>query len=323
MMKEKLNAEQYDPFARGVFSVGVRDMNPFDERRNRRFPCSVWHPAEQGDYPLIIYSHPSGGNRRSATFLCEHLASHGYVVAALDHSEVFAAELARKAVETDEQKAARQAAWIANRVPDVRFLLDYFLRGEALEAKVKVDGGRVGIVGHSFGGWTALAATEADERIRAVVALAPGGSSETKQGMLKLKLNFSWRRDVPTLYLVAEKDSSLPLAGMRELFERTPATKRMLVLRRADHMHFMDNVEELHEAVRAMELPEELSWLKKEMLPISQLCSGAEAQMFARGLALCHMDAVLKQSEAAQKFLRGDLEAELARRGVEAFAHQT
>src|SRR5260370_10139773 len=28
------------------------------------------------------------------------------------------------------------------------------------------------------------------------------------------------------------------------------AAKRMVILRRADHMHFMDNVEQLHEAVR-------------------------------------------------------------------------
>ena len=38
--------------------------------------------------------------------------------------------------------------------------------------------------------------------------------------------------------------------GMYEVFERVPATKRMVILRRADHMHFMDNVEQLHEAVR-------------------------------------------------------------------------
>ena len=137
-----------------------------------------------------------------------------------------------------------------------------------------------------------------------------------------MKLTFNWGRDVPTLYLVAENDVSLPLEGMYEIFDRTPATKRMLILRRADHMHFMDNVEELHEAVRGMQFPDELSWLPLEMLPMSQLCSGAEAQLFVRGLTLCQMDAVLKRLEEAERFLRGDLEAELAARGVEAIAHQ-
>src|SRR5205085_6798151 len=121
--------------------------------------------AQPGTYPLIIYSHPSGGNRRAATFLCTHLSSHGYVVAALDHSEVVAAELARKGVESDEQRAARQQAWIANRVPDIRFLLDHLLDGATLDSDTNVDPTRIGIVGHSFGGWTALAAPEVERRI--------------------------------------------------------------------------------------------------------------------------------------------------------------
>jgi dienelactone hydrolase len=348
----------YDPFVRGRFPVGVRAIRAFDAARDRLFPCEVWYPAaaqhasqdiapstqdfytaapgetkrsqtavrdaasQSGTYPLIIYSHPSGGNRRSATFLCTHLSSHGYLVAALDHSEAVATELARKIDETDEQRAARQEAWIANRVPDIRFLLDHLLSGAAWDAEVKVDANRIGIVGHSFGGWTALAAIEVERRLRAVVALAPGGSSQPKPGMLKVKLDFAWDRDVPTLYLVAENDTSLPLDGMYELFDRTPATKRMVVLRRADHMHFMDNVEELHESVRAMQFPGELAWLPKEMRPMSELCSGAEAHLFVRGLTLCQMDAILKRCEEAQKFLADDLEAELALRGVEAFVRQ-
>jgi pimeloyl-ACP methyl ester carboxylesterase len=51
-------------------------------------------------------------------------------------------------------------------------------------------------------------------------------------------------------FLVADNDVCLPLDGMYEIFDRIPAAKRMVVLRHADHMHFMDNVEQLHEAVR-------------------------------------------------------------------------
>ena len=352
------SADEYDPFVRGRFPVGVRAIRAFDAARDRLFPCEVWYPAatqhagqdiatatqdfytvppgdatrsqtavrdaagQPGNFPLVVYSHPSGGNRRSATFLCTHLSSHGYVIAALDHSEVVAAELARRVDETEEQRAARQEAWIANRVPDIRFLLDHLLNGAAWNSEAKLDGGRIGIVGHSFGGWTALAAIEVERRISAVVALAPGGSSQPKPGMLKVKLDFAWTRNVPTLYLVAENDTSLPLAGMRELFDRTPATKRMFILRRADHMHFMDEVEELHESVRGMQFPGELAWLPKEMRPMAELCSGAEAHLFVRGLTLCQMDASLKRLEEAQRFLASDLEAELAERGVEAFASQ-
>lgn len=350
--------DPYDPFIRGQFPVGVGTIQALDTVRNRLFPCEIWYPAaakhagqdiaretedyftvpprdiprsqmavrnaavQPGTYSLIIFSHPSGGNRRAATFLCTHLSSHGYVVAALDHSEVVAVELARKDGETDEQKTARVEAWIASRVPDIRFLLGHLLNGVAWNSEARLDPTRIGIVGHSFGGWAALAATDVESRIGAVVALAPGGSSQPKTGILKVKLSFTWGRDVPTLYLVAENDTSLPLAGMYEIFERTPATRRMVILRRADHMHFMDNVEEMHETVRAMAFPAELAWLPKEMLPIAELCSGEQAHLFVRGLTLCHMDAVLRRQEEAQRFLAGDMEAELALRGVDVIVHQ-
>jgi predicted dienelactone hydrolase len=295
----------YDPFEPGPFSVGVHATEAFDPARDRRFPCEIWSPEAAGTFPLIVYSHPSRSHRRAATFLCTHLASHGYVVAAMDHSESVAPELAPREGETVEQKNARWDAVIAGRVPDIRVLLDHLHAEQA------------GIVGHSFGGWTALAAPEVEPRIAAVVALAPGGSSQPKPGILPVTLTFAWGREVPTLVLAAENDASIPLAGVREVFERTPSPKQMVVLRRADHLHFMDNVEELHESVRNMTLSGDLSWLPKAMLPMSELCSGEQAHLFTRGLTLCHFDAVLKRREEARRFLAGDIEGELAARAVE------
>jgi len=352
-----LPARGYDPFARGRFPAGVRTLEALDTARHRRFPMEVWYPAagqhagqdlapatqdrftaaagaapqsqmavrdaarRPGSYPLILFSHASGGSRRQSTFLCTHLSSHGYLVAALDHSEVVAPELARKEGETAERKSARAEAWIANRVPDIRFLLDRMLDGAAWDPEAHPDPTRIGIVGHSFGGWTALAAPDVEGRIRAVVALAPGGSSNPRPGILRAKLTFDWGRDVPTLLLAAENDVSLPLAGMFEIFERTPAAKQMVILRRADHLHFMDHVEQLHEAVRAMPpCSAELAWIQAEMLPIAELCSAEQAHQFVRGLTLAHLDARLRGQEDARRFLSGDLAAELAGRGVGAMA---
>ena len=124
----------------------MRTIQARDTARDRLFPCEIWYPAaaqhagqdlaaetqdsfeaqpvntvrnqaavrdavaRAGTYPLVIFSHLSGAGRRSATFLCTHLSSHGYIVAALDHSEILAAELARNANETPEQKSARWEA---------------------------------------------------------------------------------------------------------------------------------------------------------------------------------------------------------------------
>jgi hypothetical protein len=95
----------------------------------------------------------------------------------------------------------------------------------------------------------------------------------------------------------------------------------MIILQRADHMHFMDHVEEAHEAVRQMTFPEELSWLPREMKPIAELSSGDQAHLFVRGLTVAHLDAVLKQSEDARRFWQGDVIDQLSARGVEAVGH--
>ncbi len=122
------------------------------------------------------------------------------------------------------------------------------------------------------------------------------------------------------LYLAAEDDLPIPLDGVRELAGRTPGPKRMFVLRRADHQHFLDDVAGQHEALRAMSLPGEAAWLPAAMRPITELCPAEEAHAFVRGLTLAHLDATLRRSAAAQRFLAGDVGAELAGRGVEAFA---
>ena len=90
----------YDPFVPGRFTVVERSMQAFDAARNRSFPCDIWHPAKAvGICPIILLSHSSGGSgRRGYTFLTNHLASHGYIVAGLNHSELVAPELQRREV---------------------------------------------------------------------------------------------------------------------------------------------------------------------------------------------------------------------------------
>ncbi len=298
-MPEGDEVAAYAPFDAGPFGVGTRSFEAADPARNRAFPIQVWHPARAGDsagtgsLPLVVFAHGSGGNRRSAAYLCAHLASHGYAVAAMDHSEVVAAELVSGPDESAPERAARIYAVIAGRVPDVRFLLDVLLSegaagtgGGAAGLDLDLDPGRVGLV----------------------------------PGILPLTLTFAWGRDVPTLYLAAEDDVPIPLEAVSELFDRTPGTRRMFVLRRADHQHFLDDVAGVHEALRAMSLPGDAAWLPAAMRPISELCSGEQAHLFVRGLTLAHLDAALRQSAAAERFLAGDVVAGLAARGVAALA---
>jgi predicted dienelactone hydrolase len=307
----------YQPALRGPFLVGVRSGSVIDEARERRLPFEVWYPAmgrsrdeeirdadiRPGAFPLVLYSHASGG-RRQSSFLCTHLASHGYVVAAVDHIGNSAADVAERRAATAAGRSLAPAEldalvgqFIADRVPDLRVLLDKVLARAPGDVSARVDHERIGLVGWSFGGWAVLATPEADARIRAVVALAPAGSSKPLPGIIPAKLTFAWRREVPTLYLAAERDRFVPLDGLHELFARTPSSKRMFVLRGADHGHFADHVDPLAE------------------------CSADAAHLFTRTLALAHFDAVLKQEPAARRFLDDDPLAALRARGVEAFSH--
>jgi hypothetical protein len=106
---------------------------------------------------------------------------------------------------------------------------------------------------------------------------------------------------------------------MHALLARTPSPKRMAVLTNADHMHFCDRADVLHEWVRTLPLPpalQSLLSLLRSIPPMSELCPAEHGYRFVRGLTLAHMDAVLKENEAASKWLAGDLTATLKDIGV-------
>jgi predicted dienelactone hydrolase len=340
----------YDPFDRGASPVGVRTLHP--QRGARLLPLEVWYPTtdehagrdldpatrdsydlipgfppawqdavrdapvRDGRHPLVVFSHGYGGHRRQSTFLCTHLASHGYVVAAVDHTgntvlDVMQAILATQA--GGERPEADVLQFIDLRPADVSFAIDSVLADFA----ASVDAARIGMAGHSFGGWTTLATVGRDRRIRAALPLAPaGGASPLPVEPLRSALDFRWGREVPTLFIVADRDTLLPLAGMHELLERTPAAKRMIVIKNADHMHFCDRVEEVHELFRLMPVDPVFAPLQPAVPPITELCPGEHSQATIRGLGLAHMDAHLRGVEAAARFLAGDVRATLGARGI-------
>ena len=349
----------YDPFRRGPFPAGVRTVHLVDGVRGaRRLAVELWYPAADvyagqdvtegtrdtyqlipgfpqapqdavrdaapraGRFPLVAFSHGYGGHRRQSTFFCTHLASHGYVVVSPDHAgnTVLDALQAIMGGKPREPRAQLEE-FVAARPADVIFMLDQVLAGAVDDLGARVDGQRIGMAGHSFGGWTALAVTARDRRIRAALPIAPaGGTAPIGSDILGGALDFAWGRDVPTLFLVAEYDSVLPLPGMHELHRRTQASKRLVILQDADHLHFCDNVEQVHEMFRSMPLDPLFADAVKQIKPIGELCPGAHAHEFVRGLGLAHMDAVLRGDEAAAGFLAGDVTAALAARGVRALA---
>lgn len=278
-------------------------------------PQEAVRDADASDeaFTPIVFSHGFAGHRRQTTHLCTHLASHGYVVAAPDHVGNTVTEVMGWAMSgtppADMQDYIYECA--DDRPRDASRALDGLLSGE-FGVNSRDDG--AGISGHSFGGWTALQTTASDERILAALPLAPAGGAAELAGpddprvAMSEVLELAWGRSVPTLMIVADDDSVLPLKGMHDILERTESIDRMVVLVDADHFHFCDNAEMVHDVMTPV--------MGQGARPSSELVPGAHAYDVTNGLGLAHFDAELRNIAEAAAFLERDLDELLAERGI-------
>ncbi|QYO75389.1 alpha/beta hydrolase family protein [Devosia salina] len=121
-----------------------------------------------GPYPLVIISHGYPGNRYLLSPFGEHLASHGYVVASIDHFE-----------STYENKLGF-ASTLANRSPDQLFVLDQMAAlSEADDGFLAglVDAEHSAIIGYSMGGYGAVISAGAGLSDAALTSgMAPAGA---------------------------------------------------------------------------------------------------------------------------------------------------
>jgi hypothetical protein len=131
--------------------------------------------GRQRSLPLVVLS-PGFTNSRSAlTALAEDLASHGYVVAGIDHTyESHATAFPDGRVTTCLARAARRSdeefkeKLVAGRAADVSFVLGELTGAHPVwQGAGLIDPSRMAMAGHSAGGAAAIAAVLTDSRIRA------------------------------------------------------------------------------------------------------------------------------------------------------------
>jgi predicted dienelactone hydrolase len=119
----------------------------------------------------VLYSPGARYPRSAGTALLEQLTSEGYVTVAIDHThEPAAVEFPGGRVERRALPSGPDVGkqLIATRVADTRFVLDALeTAGARLPAGLSLDLSRVGMAGHSAGGFTTGETMVADRRLAA------------------------------------------------------------------------------------------------------------------------------------------------------------
>jgi predicted dienelactone hydrolase len=161
--------------ARGAYLVGVKTVNATDASRNRKLTLEVWYPAQttvdaektvyrstvgatpyasagraardapalNAKFPLLVYSHGQPGSRLQASYLLEHLASQGFVVAGIDHQDATYADVTQQSY----------VSGLIDRPLDILSSIDV-----TAKAFPSADANTVGLMGYSYGGYSALSA---------------------------------------------------------------------------------------------------------------------------------------------------------------------
>lgn len=166
----------------------------------------------EGTFPLVLISHGTGSTPFVYRMLAQHLARNGFIVGMPEHPYN----------NRNDNSLEGTVQNLTNRPRHIRMAIDYFFENERFAGKVNPND--VSIIGHSLGGYTALAAAggeptsfphespdgqpqrieiKQDPRIQSLVLLAPASVWFQSEEALRMV-------DVPILMLDAEKDQYTP-----------------------------------------------------------------------------------------------------------------
>ena len=242
-----------DPNTVGPYRAGVKTLQLTDASRNRKLPIDVWYPVTDasgtsntykldsplgtiasidsparrnanpaaGAWPVIIFSHGFGGIRFQSYFLTERLATHGFVVVAMDHPGNTLVDFAQLG---NEQAQAQSAI---DRPLDVLFTIDHLA-----SLNVPLDATRIATTGHSFGGWTSLEAARRDPRIDIVFSLAPGFRNGATDAFVADLAR-------PLLFIGGSLDDTCEFpANQQAPYDKAQKPKYLLEVMQAGHLDF-------------------------------------------------------------------------------------
>ena len=202
---------QYQVGESSAILIDSSRTDPFEQDGSfREVPVHFYFPADAAGgerFPLVVFSHGAFGYYQSNTSTYMELASNGYVVAALDHPHhaFFTRDTEGKTVLADmdfistamnlnsmddrEVQYALYRDWMALRTADMNFAVDeiktaaqtgavdesWYISGKdggAIQTVLGMtDVSRIGLMGHSMGGATAVELGRERNDINAVIDL--------------------------------------------------------------------------------------------------------------------------------------------------------
>ncbi|AJD56878.1 alpha/beta hydrolase [Synechococcus elongatus] len=184
-----LPSRNFRPAQRGPYTVRQQNWDWVDSDRTRRVPTTIYWPDRQGlSLPVVIISHGLGEDRGNFAYLAQFLASHGFVVVLPEHVGSSSRQFASAAAGFANPPGPQEAI---DRPQDIRFVLDRLMLEP--QWRFRVNTRRVAVLGHSYGGFTALMLAGAviePEKIRAACSsverlmLVPSASLQCSLGRL-------------------------------------------------------------------------------------------------------------------------------------------
>jgi predicted dienelactone hydrolase len=227
----------------GLAVVGEAEITLTDDERKRDLRVDVTYPNGPGPLPVVLYSHGDGGSGDDARPLARFWATRGFIVLAPSHRDP---PSAKNGVDPKAWEArARDLAFVIDSLPGI---------GERVAPLAgKLDAGRVGVGGHSYGAYTAgllAGATIAtgkgsksksqsfgDPRPKAFLLLSPPGAG------LRGWTEGSWAAvSRPLLVVTGSRDGGPrgkdPSWRLDAFHKSPPGDKFYLFLRGASHLSF-------------------------------------------------------------------------------------
>jgi dienelactone hydrolase len=201
---------------------------------------AYWLPEETAyPAPLILFSHGLGGCKTQSKFLMQALAEDGYVVVAPDHADAGCGHgLFGRPAHKFRRPEDWDSATYRNRGDDLRRLYDALKHDKTWSARI--DWKRVGLAGHSLGGYTVLALAGGWKDwtmpgIGAVLALSPYCKPLALKGSLEAL-------HVPVMYQGGTRDFGITPAVKKTdgCYDKTAAPAWFIEFDRTGHFGWTD-----------------------------------------------------------------------------------